>query len=400
MIATAATTATRCGRQPGDRAAARRSKCGLRINNCARRFDPPQLPCEIGGALPPFLGHFGQTLRNDPVECSRDVWPIGFDRRRRVIEHRGHDAGGAVGVEGFSAREHLVQDGADREDVGSPVDTLSLELLGRHVLQSAENRPRGGRRLVRSALDEPGRRAQRCEAKVEQLHAMRGEHDVGWLEVAVHDTPPMCRGEGLGHLGSELERLHHRQRTALEAGGEGLALGELHDQEFDAGVLSDVVQRADVGMIQRGGGMGLALESLAAFWTRRHMSRQAFESDDAIQPRVSGSVDLAHATDAHEREDLVWTEASTRCEPGRSGLGRKRVQRLIQHLGIEPSRKLTGSVIRFEVGPDVLHADAFGVARLCQRVGPYAHIEVADAIEDGANTSPGVRVEPAPIASF
>ena len=115
----------------------------------------------------------------------------------------------------------------------------------------------------------------------------------------------MRRGEGIGHLGGALQRLTHRQRTTLEAGSEGFALDELHDQELDAFVLSDIMQRADVGMIQRRGGMGLALESLAAFETGRHMSRQAFERDDAIQPRVSRSVDLAHATDADEREDLV-----------------------------------------------------------------------------------------------
>jgi hypothetical protein len=75
------------------------------------------------------------------------------------------------------------------------------------------------------------------------------------------------------------------------------------------------------------------------------------------------------------------------------------LQRLFENGGIEWSRKPIRPFFRFEVRPDVFHADAFGVARFLQPSGPQVRIEVADAIEHGTNPPPGVRVEPAKIAA-
>jgi hypothetical protein len=210
----------------------------------------------------------------------------------------------------------------------------------------------------------------------------------------------MCCGERLGHLDGELQCVNDRERAALKARGERFALGEFHHQELDAFVLSHVVKRADVGMIERRGGLGLTLESPAAVLTRRAARGQPFERDDTLEPRVSRSVDLPHAADADEREDLVRAEASAGCERGRTVVGSKRVQRAFQNLWIEWSRKLSGPIVRFEVGPDVLHANAFGSAGLLQRVWPYAQVELAYAIEDCTDASPGVCVEPAAITSL
>ena len=40
----------------------------------------------------------------------------------------------------FLSGHHLVEDRAEREDVGPRVGLLSFELLGRHVLQGSEDR--------------------------------------------------------------------------------------------------------------------------------------------------------------------------------------------------------------------------------------------------------------------
>ena len=62
-----------------------------------------------------------------------------------------------------------------------------------------------------------------------------------------------------GQSPSELQALRRQQS------GEGVPLQRLHDDEVAAVVFVDVVDRADVRMIQRGDGPRLALESFAEF---------------------------------------------------------------------------------------------------------------------------------------
>jgi hypothetical protein len=54
------------------------------------------------------------------------------------------------------------------------------------------------------------------------------------------------------------------------------------------------MERADVGMIQRGDRARFALEALAEIRIRCDMRRQDFDRHGALEPRVDGSVDLSH----------------------------------------------------------------------------------------------------------
>jgi hypothetical protein len=110
----------------------------------------------------------------------------------------------------------------------------------------------------------------------------------------------MGLGKGLGHLAAELDRFDDRQRTAREAGGKRFSFGQFHHQERDAFVFTHVVERADVRMIQRRRGVGLALEPATALRARSRMGAQVFESDNTIQASVSCTVDLTHASDSEE----------------------------------------------------------------------------------------------------
>ncbi len=59
-----------------------------------------------------------------------------------------------------------------------------------------------------------------------------------------------------------LERLIERQRALLQPLGQRVALQVLHDQEVDPVLGADVVQRADVRVVQAGDGLRLTLEPL------------------------------------------------------------------------------------------------------------------------------------------
>ncbi len=83
------------------------------------------------------------------------------------------------------------------------------------------------------------------------------------------------------------------------------SLNEFHHQIIRA----NIVELANVGMIQRGDRSGLALEPVAVF------DIKGFDGDGASQANVDGFVNLAHASSANRRKDFV------RAQPFASGEG-------------------------------------------------------------------------------
>ncbi len=79
---------------------------------------------------------------------------------------------------------------------------------------------------------------------------------------------------------------------------ERLALEARHDEEVGALVLADVVERADVRVIEGADRLGFALEAFAAIGIRGRRIGQDLDRDGAIQPAVPRAVDLAHAARA------------------------------------------------------------------------------------------------------
>ena len=106
-------------------------------------------------------------------------------------------------------------------------------------------------------------RNQLGQAEIQNLGLpAHGDEDVGWLDIAVHDAFGMSSGQGIGDLNAQVQQLFHLQRLAADALAEGLALQQLHDQVRAPLVLSDVVNRADVGVIQSRGRAGFPMEAL------------------------------------------------------------------------------------------------------------------------------------------
>jgi len=68
---------------------------------------------------------------------------------------------------------------------------------------------------------------------------------------------------------------------------------------------SDVVDRADVGMLQRRGGAGFALQPLERLGVPAHLLRQELQRHAAAELQIFRLVDDAHAAAAQLREDPV-----------------------------------------------------------------------------------------------
>jgi hypothetical protein len=130
---------------------------------------------------------------------------------------------------------------------------------GRGLRNALEPRhtPGQGSRCLRRGIPKLG------QAEVQELGAGPTQYHVGWFEISMRDAMTMCVIQPLGDFDGIPNRQIERQSSACEAFGESLALDQLHDEEFIAIMLPDVVERADVGMTQRGDGSGFAFKSLS-----------------------------------------------------------------------------------------------------------------------------------------
>ena len=111
---------------------------------------------DVPRELEPLLRILLQAAPGNPLESRRSALDLFRHLRRLVAQDRGQGLRGAVAAEGTGSREHLVEDGAEREYVRSDIGRLTARLLGRHVADRSQDDPRLGsensrnRRLIHS----------------------------------------------------------------------------------------------------------------------------------------------------------------------------------------------------------------------------------------------------------
>ena len=155
------------------------------------------------------------------------------------------------------------------------VGLLSPRLLGRHVSHRAEDGSRirlcDSRRRVRQTAMR--RLDLCCQTEVEDLDPTVGrDEEVLGLDVAM-DDPLVVRGrETGGDLARVLDGFTLRKRTSLQPLAQCLALEQLRHRIGGAIVRAQVENREDVGMRERGNGLGLPLEAREAVRVARKRS--------------------------------------------------------------------------------------------------------------------------------
>ena len=110
--------------------------------------------------------------------------------------------------------------------------------------------------------------------------------------------------EGCRDLAGRNQRPVDGKRPVLQAVGERLSFEELHDEKGHAVELADVVNRADVRMGDARDGAGFALKPFE-LRPGRARRRQDLDRNRAIELRVPGMVDLAHAAGAERGKDFI-----------------------------------------------------------------------------------------------
>ncbi len=140
------------------------------------------------------------------------------------------------------------------------------------------------------------RRFDLRQSEIEQLHAGFGDENVGGFQIAMNHARAVRNVQRVADLYRVFEGPVERQRSLQRR-----AVHVLHDEV----VGSNVVERADVGMIQRRDGPSLALEPLREGFLR-HLDR-----DDAVEASVTSFVDVAHAAAPKRSYDFIRAEASS-----------------------------------------------------------------------------------------
>ncbi len=261
---------------------------------------PLKLAGKIGGALPAVVGVFREALLHDALQCYGRKRLELRDGRGLGGEDRSNQAGPAGSGKGWLPCRHFVEHFAEGKDIRARIRRLSLQLLGGHVLEGADDHASAGELgLLLRHLGE--RIGERCgtglhgEAEVEQLRAGLRQHDVRGLQIAMGNAQLVCFGQGVGNLRTVANRLLGWQRAFFQTAFQGLAVQKFHDEKIHAVLVADVVQRADVGMGELGNRFGLPLQALLQRRIGGKAGKQNLDGNRAVEPRVVGAIDFAHA---------------------------------------------------------------------------------------------------------
>ena len=243
-----------------------------------------------------------EMRRNFAVHCVDRLW-IGLDRGR-------HGLGRGGPRERPSSGDGFVADESQRELIRSVIGVPSARLFGRHVADRAQHDARGRAGGMRHGLRQfgPVGPLQLGEPEVDDLHAIGvAHHDVLGLEIAMHDARGMRLRETLGYLLGDVGEPSRRQPAGGQQVAQGLALHPFHDHEGHAGLMANVMDGQDIGMVQGRSRLGFLLETTQTI-SIGEIGWEDLDRDPAIEAGIERAVDLTHAACPERTEDLIWTE--------------------------------------------------------------------------------------------
>jgi hypothetical protein len=121
----------------------------------------------------------------------------------------------------------------------------------------------------------------------------------------VDHSPPVGFLERLGELGGEVDNLTDGQQIAGGGDLQRLALDVLHDDERAAVVVADLVDLADVRMVERRGGQRFAPQALARDQVLFVVRMEPLNRDATFEPEVVREKNLPHPAGTERGVDAV-----------------------------------------------------------------------------------------------
>ena len=271
---------------------------------------------------------------DDLFELGRKSGIEANGRNGRAIENGIVDGGGGVALKRKLAGGHFVEDSAEGEEIGAGVEIPGARLFGRHVGDGADGAA-GVSELMRIGADggervrvgmRGGRRFRGGdfgEAEIENFGvAAAGDEDVGGFDVAMDDLLGVGGVEAVGDIDGEGKEEFEVHGTPADSVFQGLAVEKFHGDEGFAIVFADVVNGADVGMIERGRGFGFATEAFEGLGIVGDVVGKEFQGNEAVEARVFGFINYAHSAATEFFENAVVGDGPTEKRGGLRHVGR------------------------------------------------------------------------------
>src|SRR5215472_6260654 len=108
----------------------------------------------------------------------------------------------------------------------------------------------------------------------------------------------MSRIQSVRNLNREVEQCVDLKRLAFDQVPERLSFEQLHGDERLALMFANFVNRADIGMVERGRRLSFTLEPFQCLAVLRQSLGQELECDEAMKLDILGLVDDTHAAAA------------------------------------------------------------------------------------------------------
>ena len=225
--------------------------------------------------MPALVAIFGESFRDDLLERGRNVGSQLAQRYGWCLQNCFANSGCGASRESALAGGHLVEDKPEGKQIGAGVKLFAADLFGGKIGRCAERCCRAVwiracRR--RSSICVSVRRCFRTlyefgdpEVQNLRLAALRNKN-VGGLNVAMNDAFLVRGIQAVGNLDGVIDQLMQSAGRAvscacLDPFAKRHALQQLHNDEGLAVVLAQLVDRADVGVVEGRGGARFALEA-------------------------------------------------------------------------------------------------------------------------------------------
>src|SRR5882724_10217030 len=215
-----------------------------------------------------------------------------------LVHYLVDDGGEVLASERTLARDHLIQTHAKAEQIATTIKLLAFHLFRRHVARRAEHLSRQGHGGGGFG-----------DAEIHDLdRAIRHQHQIRRLHIAVDDTRGMCMVEPRADVFGDLDDLFHGQQMMfVDERLDGLALDEFHGDVEHALVLTGVKDGHDVGVVHHASKLRFMLEALEHLFFAHagHIKPHGLERHHASDVGVFGAVHHAHGAFAQLAQDFV-----------------------------------------------------------------------------------------------
>lgn len=124
----------------------------------------------------------------------------------------------------------------------------------------------------------------------------------------MHEAGLVRGSKAVSNLRADEHHFARRKGPRDDPLAKGYAVDEFHHEKVGARLATDIEDGEDARMIQRRCRTGLPFEAIAECRIVRRVWRQDLDRDGALQSRIAGTVDFAHAACTKCAEDFVWTK--------------------------------------------------------------------------------------------